>query len=98
MVNSWFTEGCDLWEEVRSDDFFFNRMAYVYSLNKCADFADLIGDDSGAADSYRGTASDIEGTLAVSAEWMSGSESKNEIFFVMPDAVARVCRVECLLL
>ncbi len=76
VVNNWFTEGCDLWEEVRSDDFFFNRMAYVYSLNKCADFADLIGDDSGAADSYRGTASDIEGTLAVSAEWMSGSESK----------------------
>ncbi len=38
-------QGCDLWEEVRSDDFYFNRMAYVYSLNEVAKFADLIGED-----------------------------------------------------
>ena len=24
---------CDLWEEFSSDDFYWNRMAYVYSLN-----------------------------------------------------------------
>ena len=30
---------CDLWEEFSSDDFYWNRMAYVYSLNAAADFA-----------------------------------------------------------
>ena len=30
---------------MRSDDFYFNRMAYVYSLNEVAKFADLIGEN-----------------------------------------------------
>ena len=34
---------CDLWEEFSSDDFYWNRMAYVYSLNAAADFADSVG-------------------------------------------------------
>ncbi len=45
VLENWDTEGCDLWEEVRSDDFYFNRMAYVYSLNEVAKFADLIGEN-----------------------------------------------------
>ena len=44
VTENWESEGCDLWEEVRSDNFFFNRMAYVYSLNAAADFADKIGE------------------------------------------------------
>merc|ERR1712004_756549 len=31
------------WEEFSSDDFYWNRMAYVYSLNVAADFADSVG-------------------------------------------------------
>ncbi len=31
---------------MRSDDFYFNRMAYVYSLNEVGKFADAIGEDS----------------------------------------------------
>merc|ERR1712142_405509 len=39
----WRQGGCDLWEEFSSDDFYWNRMAYVYSLNVAADFADSVG-------------------------------------------------------
>ncbi len=49
----WTETGCDLWEEVRSDDFYFNRMAYIYSLNVAADFADAVG-QSGSAYRYKG--------------------------------------------
>ncbi len=64
VVNNWYTSGCDLWEEVTSDDFYFNRMAYVYSLNKVADFADALG-DSAAASSYRGVAGEVQSTISV---------------------------------
>jgi len=56
VLENWFTEGCDLWEEVRSDNFYFNRMAYIYSLNEVAKFADLIGEDG---DIYRNKAEEI---------------------------------------
>ena len=48
-----------MWEEVRSDDFYFNRMAYVYSLNEVAKFADLIGEDGQI---YRDKADEIRPT------------------------------------
>jgi len=51
VLENWESEGCDLWEEVRSADFYFNRMAYVYSLNIAADFGDMIGQPGG--DQYR---------------------------------------------
>ncbi len=25
VLENWFTDGCDLWEEVNSDDFYWNR-------------------------------------------------------------------------
>jgi glucoamylase len=56
VLENWKSEGCDLWEEVRSTDFYFNRMAYVYSLNEAAKFADAIG-QSGAT--YRSKADEI---------------------------------------
>ena len=36
---------CDLWEEFTSDDFYWNRMAFVYSLQTAAEFADAIGEN-----------------------------------------------------
>ena len=33
QVGHWEEEGCDLWEEVRSDDFFWNRM--VQDMYNC---------------------------------------------------------------
>ncbi len=63
VVNNWGSDGCDLWEEVNSDNFYWNRMAYIYSLNKVADFADSIGEAS-AATTYRGVAAEIEGYIS----------------------------------
>ena len=59
VLANWEDEGCDLWEEVRSDDFYWNRMAYVYSLNIAADFADKIGE---SGDQYRALADEIKPT------------------------------------
>lgn len=57
VLDNWESLGCDLWEEVRSEDFYFNRMAYIYSLNEAAKFADAIGEDGA---SYRSTAETIK--------------------------------------
>jgi glucoamylase len=59
VTPNWDSEGCDLWEEIRSRNFFFNRMAYIYSLNTAADFADSIGDNSMLAKEYRDKANEI---------------------------------------
>ena len=58
MLENWKSEGCDLWEEVRSEDFYFNRMAYVYSLNAASDFGDMIGQTGGSE--YRALAETIK--------------------------------------
>lgn len=58
VVDNWRQSGCDLWEEFTSDDFYWNRMAYVYSLNAAADFAESVGQDGGT---WRGLASTIAG-------------------------------------
>ena len=55
----WQEEGCDLWEEVRSNNFYWGRMSFIYSLNQAADFADLVGDNSMLANSYREKANEI---------------------------------------
>ena len=59
MLANWESEGCDLWEEVRSTDFYFNRMAYVYSLNVAADFGEMLGETSGPSQ-YRQLAETIK--------------------------------------
>ena len=43
VTTNWAQSGCDLWEEFTSDDFYWNRMAFVYSLNTAAQFADALG-------------------------------------------------------
>merc|ERR1719378_346310 len=58
VTANWAQSGCDLWEEFTSDDFYWNRMAFVYSLNTAADFADAVGESS-AASNYRGVANEI---------------------------------------
>lgn len=46
---NWKQDGCDLWEEVHSNDFFWNRMAYYYSMDVGAKLFNKIGDSSYAA-------------------------------------------------
>jgi len=67
VTGNWRQNGCDLWEEVRSEDFYFNRMAYVYSLNIAADFGEMIG-QSGSA--YRSLAEEIKGETM--GHWKDG--------------------------
>ena len=61
VVGHWEEPGCDLWEEVTSDDFFWNRMAFIYCLNVAADYSDRIGQSMG--DTYRSTAEDIKAVI-----------------------------------
>lgn len=46
---NWSSNGCDLWEEVRSSDFFWNRMSYVYAMNTASKFFTKVGDSSSAS-------------------------------------------------
>jgi len=59
---NWQQEGCDLWEEIRSDDFFWNRFTMRAALTKGASFAKFKGDDTRSS-IYAGAAKAVEATL-----------------------------------
>jgi len=59
VLSNWQSNGCDLWEEVRSNDFFWGRMAYIYSLKAAATFATSIGQNDEAAQ-YKNLADTIK--------------------------------------
>ena len=59
---NWRSDGCDLWEEVRSNDFFWGRASYVYTLDLCATFFNAHGDSSFAS-RCSSTKADVQGTL-----------------------------------
>ena len=47
--SNWSSDGCDLWEEVHSNDFFWNRMSYVYALSTGSKLFTKLGDSSSAS-------------------------------------------------
>ena len=49
VLSNWKSDGCDLWEEVRSNDFFWGRAGYVYSLGLCESLFNELGDSSFAS-------------------------------------------------
>lgn len=62
-VNSnWQDNGCDLWEEVESTDFFWNRMAFYQSLTWGSELATTLGDEN-LAETWAKTAANIKPTL-----------------------------------
>lgn len=63
ILANWQGDGCDLWEEVRSNDFFWNRGAYVYTLSLCAELFAKIGDSA-----YAGRCSSLKSTVQASLE------------------------------
>jgi len=65
VTQNWESDGCDLWEEVRSNDFFWGRSSFVFALNNAADFCDSIGDSCGQ--NYRSVAGNI--TNAIRKHW-----------------------------
>ena len=62
LVSNWQSQGCDLWEEIRSDDLFWDRFTMRASLTHGAAFAKSQGDASRAS-SYAAAAKSIEATL-----------------------------------
>ena len=44
IVKHWQSDGCDLWEELRDSNLFWNRMAFAYSLGLGSKLATRIGD------------------------------------------------------
>eukprot|EP00339_Tiarina_fusa_P018567 CAMPEP_0117057448 /NCGR_PEP_ID=MMETSP0472-20121206/39891_1 /TAXON_ID=693140 ORGANISM="Tiarina fusus, Strain LIS" /NCGR_SAMPLE_ID=MMETSP0472 /ASSEMBLY_ACC=CAM_ASM_000603 /LENGTH=403 /DNA_ID=CAMNT_0004774353 /DNA_START=253 /DNA_END=1461 /DNA_ORIENTATION=+ len=62
IVDNWQQQGCDLWEEIESTDFFWNRFTMKASLFVGYQFAAKMGDSS-SAQSYLQTAQAINSTL-----------------------------------
>ena len=63
VLKNWESEGFDLWEEVKSKDFFFNRMSYVYSFQSAANFVDNLEINGNIAATYRRMADTISVSL-----------------------------------
>lgn len=61
--NGWNSNTCDLWEEVQSSDFFWNRYTMRKSLKLGSDFAKSMGDSSRAS-KWADTAKTIESALS----------------------------------
>ena len=59
VVDGYASDTCDLWEEVRSDDFFWNRFTMRAALTKGASFAKFKGDDTRSS-IYAGAAKAVE--------------------------------------
>jgi glucoamylase len=49
VVSNWEQNGCDLWEEIQSNDFFWNRFMFRASMHIGAKFAKTMGDSDAAA-------------------------------------------------
>jgi glucoamylase len=62
VFGNWQSNGCDLWEEVRSSDFFWNRMSYVYTFKQCESVFTKLG-DSAYASRCSSTGSSVQASL-----------------------------------
>lgn len=71
-AKNYAADGCDLWEEVRSSDFFWDRYVTRAALSKGADFAAKQG-DSIRSDTYRIAAKEIEDALSAHVDTTSAS-------------------------
>jgi len=62
VVNGYSTDTCDLWEEIRDPNFFWNRATMKKAMIVGAQFASSMGDSS-SANTYTNTMHSINGTL-----------------------------------
>lgn len=62
VFTNWQSDGCDLWEEVRSNDFFWGRAAFVYAFDLCDKLFTKLGDSSYAS-KCSSTKSAVQATL-----------------------------------
>lgn len=76
VAANWASSGCDLWEEIQSDDFFWNRYTMRYALVQGSALATAMGDSSTAA-SYTAAAAAINATLSAHYNGQFVYESTN---------------------
>eukprot|EP00933_Yihiella_yeosuensis_P007859 TRINITY_DN11304_c0_g3_i1.p1 TRINITY_DN11304_c0_g3~~TRINITY_DN11304_c0_g3_i1.p1 ORF type:complete len:530 (-),score=95.91 TRINITY_DN11304_c0_g3_i1:57-1580(-) len=62
VAQNWRSTGCDLWEEIQSDDFFWGRYTMRAGLHWGAELAEKLGDSQTAA-RYRAAKKEIEQTV-----------------------------------
>ena len=67
VLQNWNSTGFDLWEEVQSNDFYFNRMSYIYSLNIASEFAEKLKDEEVMAKTYKKMAKSIK--ISTKSHW-----------------------------
>jgi hypothetical protein len=75
VVESWDSNTCDLWEEVRSTDFFWNRVTMKKAMLMGSAFAEKMGDSKNAG-IYAQTAADIDAKLE--SHWMGTFVAEEE--------------------
>eukprot|EP00929_Paragymnodinium_shiwhaense_P021409 TRINITY_DN1396_c0_g1_i5.p1 TRINITY_DN1396_c0_g1~~TRINITY_DN1396_c0_g1_i5.p1 ORF type:complete len:516 (+),score=151.75 TRINITY_DN1396_c0_g1_i5:73-1548(+) len=63
VVSKYDSQGCDLWEEIQSTDFFWNRFTMRKALLLGADFAKKMKDE-GRASTYKAKGQEVEGKLS----------------------------------
>jgi len=66
VVDNWQMKGCDLWEEIESTDFFWNKFMFRAALHIGADFAKTMGDNDSSS-RYSAAASQLD--LAIESHW-----------------------------
>jgi len=62
VVANWEQNGCDLWEEIQSTDFFWNRFMFRASMHIGAEFAKSMGDND-AAGRYSAAAAKLDDAI-----------------------------------
>lgn len=82
IVSGYSSDTCDLWEEIRSTNFFWNRFTMKKAMGLGADFAARMG-DSTSSSNYKSTEQRINSTLY--ADHWSGyvyeSTSRTKVMF-----------------
>jgi glucoamylase len=68
VAANYTSEGCDLWEEVKSSDFFWNRYTMRKALIMGADFASVVGKDLSRSSNYKAKAAEITAQLSSHVE------------------------------
>mmetsp|Transcript_114367 Transcript_114367/g.180026 ORF Transcript_114367/g.180026 Transcript_114367/m.180026 type:complete len:494 (+) Transcript_114367:77-1558(+) len=63
VAANYTSDGCDLWEEVRSSDFFWNRLTMRKALLQGVQFAQTVGGDSARSGKYADVAKKITQAL-----------------------------------
>eukprot|EP01089_Gocevia_fonbrunei_P016118 TRINITY_DN4924_c0_g1_i1.p1 TRINITY_DN4924_c0_g1~~TRINITY_DN4924_c0_g1_i1.p1 ORF type:complete len:526 (-),score=98.74 TRINITY_DN4924_c0_g1_i1:46-1623(-) len=76
VAANWQQNSCDLWEEIQSTDFFWNRLNFKHALVLGSVFAQLMGDTSSAS-RYATAATAINSTLAAHFNGQYVLESTN---------------------